>query len=210
MTLDGKTATASGDSKWISNERSRQEVHRLRGRVDAVVIGVGTALADDPLLTARPPGPRTALRVVLDSRGRLPLTSQLAATAREVPTLVITTDPLAGSALRNCGCEVLALPAAGGRPSVAELLAELGRRRLTNVLVEGGAEVHGSFLDAGLVDEVHVFVAPRLAGGTAARPAVAGRGVARIAEALALAEWEVRQLDGDVYLHGWVAGISDQ
>src|SRR5262245_6389393 len=202
MTLDGKTATAAGDSKWISNERSRQEVHRLRGRMDAVVVGIGTALADDPLLTVRPPGPRTPLRVVLDGRGRLPVASRLAATAREVPTLVVTADPAAGAALRDCGCEVLALAAVEGRPSVVALLAELGRRRLTNVLVEGGAEVHGSFLDARTVDEVHVFVAPRLAGGASARPAVAGKGVARIADALPLSEWQVRELDGDVYLHG--------
>src|SRR5205823_5192526 len=92
MTLDGKTAAASGDSQWISGARSRALVHELRGRMDAIVVGVGTALADDPLLTARPPGPRRALRVVLDGAARLPTTSQLARTAREVPVLVATTD----------------------------------------------------------------------------------------------------------------------
>src|SRR5437660_12113746 len=90
MTLDGKIATRTGDSKWISNDASRRRVHALRGRMDAIVIGIGTALADDPLLTARPPGPRTATRVILDSQARLPLTSQLVRTAGQIPTLLVT------------------------------------------------------------------------------------------------------------------------
>src|SRR5579885_619836 len=196
MTLDGKIATRTGDSRWVSNEASRRRVHELRGRMDAVLVGVGTVLADDPLLTARPPGPRTAARVVLDSRGRTPPGCRLAATARDVPTLVVTAgaEP---AALRAAGCEGLAL-AGGGRPSADALLAELGRRRMTNVLVEGGAEVLGSFLDARAIDEVHVFVAPKLAGGREALTPVGGRGVERIAEALPLAEWRVEVIEGDV------------
>jgi diaminohydroxyphosphoribosylaminopyrimidine deaminase/5-amino-6-(5-phosphoribosylamino)uracil reductase len=200
MTLDGKIATRSGDSKWISNEASRRRVHELRGRVDAVVVGVGTALADDPLLTARPPGPRTAARVVLDSRGRTPPTCRLVRTARETPTLVVTAGAPSPD-LQALGCEVL--PLGGQQPAVAALLDELGRRRMTNVLVEGGSGVLGSFLDAGEIDEVHVFIAPRLAGGAEALTAVGGCGVERIAEALALAGWRVEGIDGDVYLHGW-------
>src|SRR5581483_9502368 len=119
--------------------------------------------ADDPSLTARPPGPRTATRVVLDSRARLPLGSQLVRTAQEFPTLIATTaDESATAALRAAGCEVLRLPGgATGRPEFADLLRELGRRRWTNLLVEGGGDVLGSFLDARLIDETHVFVAPR-------------------------------------------------
>ncbi len=205
MTLDGKLATRSGDSKWISNEASRRLAHVLRGRVDAVVVGIGTALADDPLLTARPPGPRAATRVVLDSQGRLPPTSRLAQTARDVPTLVVTA-PAGGAAgrLRELGCEVLPLPGEGGRPSVDALLAELGRRRMTNVLVEGGAGVLGGFLDARAVDEAHVFISPRLAGGAAAPSPVGGRGAQRIAEALVLAEWTVEPVEGDLLLRGRV------
>ena len=206
MTLDGKIATRTGDSKWVSNVASRRRVHELRGRVDAVVVGLGTALADDPELTARPPGPRTATRVVLDDRGALPVTSLLVVTARDVPTLVATTAaaPAGWAAqLREAGCEVLPLPAPEGMPDVRALLAELGRRRFTNFLVEGGGQVHGSFLDAGAVDEVHVFMAPRVAGGGDARTPVAGRGAERIAEALALPHSTVELLDGDVYFRGW-------
>jgi diaminohydroxyphosphoribosylaminopyrimidine deaminase/5-amino-6-(5-phosphoribosylamino)uracil reductase len=206
MTLDGKTATRTGDSKWVSNEASRRRVHELRGRVDAVVVGVGTALADDPLLTSRPPGPRTATRVVLDSHARLPLTSQLVATARQVPTLIAATAAApVGRAdeLRSQGCEVLPLPDRDGRPDVTALLSELGRRRFTNVLVEGGGAVHGCFVDAEQVDEVHVFVAPRLAGGAGARTPVGGLGVGRIAEALGLPRQHVELLEGDVYIRGW-------
>src|SRR6516225_9006543 len=124
MTLDGKIATRTGDSKWISNKASGCRVHELRGRVDAILVGVGTALADDPQLTARPPGPRTATRVVLDSRCRLPLMSQLATTARIVPTLVATTAAApedAAGALAAQGCEVLRLPDANGRTEVRAL-----------------------------------------------------------------------------------------
>jgi diaminohydroxyphosphoribosylaminopyrimidine deaminase/5-amino-6-(5-phosphoribosylamino)uracil reductase len=205
MTLDGKIATRTGDSKWISNEAARRRVHELRGRVDGIVVGLGTALADDPLLTARPPGPRVAARIVLDSQARLPESSQLVRTAAEAPTVVVTASgPPAERAgrLRALGCEILEVRAEAGRPAVTALLEELGRRRLTNLLVEGGAEIHGSFLDAGAVDEVHVFIAPRLVGGSAARAPVAGLGRELLREAVALASWEVETLAGDVYLHG--------
>jgi diaminohydroxyphosphoribosylaminopyrimidine deaminase / 5-amino-6-(5-phosphoribosylamino)uracil reductase len=207
MTLDGKIATRRGDSKWISNAASRRLVHDLRGRVDAILVGIGTALADNPSLTARPPGPRVATRIVLDSAARLPMDSTLVQTAREVPTLVVTAagkDLPAVERLRELGCEVLPLAAEEGRPGVGALLDELGRRRLTNVLVEGGAGVLGSFLDARAVDEVHVFIAPRLAGGAAALTPIAGLGVEHLADSLSLAEWQVRQIQEDVYLRGVV------
>jgi diaminohydroxyphosphoribosylaminopyrimidine deaminase/5-amino-6-(5-phosphoribosylamino)uracil reductase len=205
MTLDGKIATRSGDSRWISNEESRRRVHELRGRMDAIVVGIGTALADDPQLTARPPGPRTAVRVVLDGKGRLPPAGRLASSARQTPVLVATAAALPENIaeLRECGCEVLALPGGDGRVDVSALLAEMGRRRYTNVLVEGGAGVLGSFRDAGAIDEVHVFVAPRLAGGAEARTPMGGRGVEWIAEALRLAEWRFEDVAGDLYVRGW-------
>jgi diaminohydroxyphosphoribosylaminopyrimidine deaminase / 5-amino-6-(5-phosphoribosylamino)uracil reductase len=201
MTLDGKIATRTGDSKWISNEASRRWVHQLRGRMDAVIVGVGTVLADDPQLTARPPGPRTPARVVLDSHVRTPPGAHVVRTARETPTWIVT----AGSRpqeLVDAGCEVVALPAEG-RPWVGALLDEMGRRRMTNVLVEGGSAVLGSFLDARAIEEVHVFIAPRLAGGEDALTPVAGQGVGRIAEALALSDWRVELVEGDVVIHGW-------
>jgi len=208
MTLDGKIATCAGESKWITGEAARRRAHEIRGRVDAIVVGIGTVLADDPELTARPAGPRTALRVVLDSRARLPAGSRLAANTAAVPVLVAVADradPADQGRLRECGCEVLPLPAEAGRPAVNALLDELGRRRLTNVLVEGGAEVLGSFLDARAVDEVHIFMAPRLVGGARAPTAVAGQGIARLADAVCAAEVSVETLGQDVYVHGRVS-----
>jgi diaminohydroxyphosphoribosylaminopyrimidine deaminase/5-amino-6-(5-phosphoribosylamino)uracil reductase len=206
MTLDGKIATRAGQSKWISSRGSRDLVHQLRGRVDAILIGIGTALADDPLLTARPPGPRTAARVVLDSRARLPASCQLARTARAVPTIVVTDlDPPAerAAALRELGCEILTPAADGSRPLVGAVLKELGDRSMTNLLVEGGSDVLGSFLDADVIDEAHVFIAPRLVGGAEAKSPVGGRGRQTIQEALAFSHWEVDTVEGDAYLHGW-------
>ncbi len=178
MTLDGKTAVAGGDSRWISSEQSRRTAHELRGRMDAIVVGIGTVEADDPLLTARPPGPRCAARIVLDSSCRLPLASRLILTARDVPVVVVATDrasPQQRRQLAECGCEVLALPGLDRVP-IVPLLEALGRRGMTNVLVEGGGAVLGSFLDAGQIDAVEIDIAPLIEGGNHARTAVRGRG----------------------------------
>lgn len=207
MTLDGKSAARTGDSRWISGEDSRRRVHELRGRMDAILVGLGTALADDPLLTARPPGPRRAARIVLDSGARLPLTAQLVATARDTPTIVATTVSAADESIRAlemAGCEVLRLPqTSDGRLDIQALVAELGRRRWTNMLVEGGAETLGSFFDAGLVDEVHVFIAPKILGGKEAYPAVAGRGAERLADCLHFTQSQVSRCGDDVYWRAW-------
>ena len=210
MTLDGRIASHSGTSKWISSAASRALVHKLRGRMDAILIGIGTALADDPLLTARPAGPRVATRVVFDSRARLPLESQLVATAHQMPLLVVTTPHAPREnieRLRDCGAEVF--QAAGGQsqhgstcPDAGELLTELGRRRMTNVLIEGGSELLGSFFDQRLIDELHVFVAPRLLGGTSAKSPLAGEGRPALPELPDLENLEIEIVEGDVYIHG--------
>jgi diaminohydroxyphosphoribosylaminopyrimidine deaminase/5-amino-6-(5-phosphoribosylamino)uracil reductase len=174
MTLDGRIATRTGDSRWISGEASRARVHQRRGQVDGILIGSGTALADDPALTARPPGPRRATRVILDRRGRLPPNAQVVRTARETPTWILSERP--NPAWREAGCEVSALP-------LRELFAEMGRRRWTNVLVEGGAGILGALLDAELLDEVEVYIAPCLVGGAEAPGPLGGLGVAKLASA---------------------------
>jgi diaminohydroxyphosphoribosylaminopyrimidine deaminase/5-amino-6-(5-phosphoribosylamino)uracil reductase len=206
MTLDGKIATRSGDSRWISNEASRRRVHELRGRMDAIIAGIGTVLADNPQLTARPPGPRTPTRVILDSQGRIHDDAIVVQTAQATPTLIAGTDRIPEAkraALRSHGCEVLILPSVDGRVNIEALLEELGRRRFTNMLIEGGSGVFGSFLDCGAVDEFHVFIAPRLAGGATATGAVGGAGVEKMAQALQLSEWQHEVLDGDLYVRGW-------
>ncbi|HEY8467168.1 MAG TPA: bifunctional diaminohydroxyphosphoribosylaminopyrimidine deaminase/5-amino-6-(5-phosphoribosylamino)uracil reductase RibD [Solirubrobacterales bacterium] len=187
-TLDGRTATATGDSKWISGARSRELVHRWRSEADAVAVGVGTALADDPLLTARDGGPyaRQPLRVVFDSQARLPLDAQLVRSLEVAPLLVVAGAEAPAertAALREAGADVVVVP--GQRAErVKAALAELGRREITSVLLEGGATLAGAFLDAGEIDELRLFVAPKLLGGGDARPLLAGTGAERVAEAL--------------------------
>ncbi len=207
-TWDGKLATHRGHSRWISNEASRQVVHRLRGRVDAIVVGSGTVLADDPQLTVRPPGPRTPLRVVLDSRGRTPPQARLVQTAQEVPTLIATTEQTPFDHRRlweQAGCQVLVLPGADYQQRWDQLLEELGRRGATNVLVEGGARVLGQLLAAGAVDEVHLFLAAKLLGGQAPSPqSLDLPGPDTIQQTLHLESPQVQVLQGDVYLQARV------
>ena len=208
MSLDGKIATRTGDSRWVSSPVSRRLVHEIRGRVDAVLVGISTALADDPLLTARPPGPRTATRIVADSRARLSPASQLVATARDVPLLLATTDAAPDArcnTLARAGVEILRLPAnEQGRTDLRALLDELGRRRMTNVLMEGGGELFASALAAGLVDKLMVFVAPKLIGGRDAPSPVAGGGIARMADALEARDWSLRRLGVDALIQAWL------
>ncbi len=204
MTLDGKTAAASGDSRWISSEASRRRVHDLRGRMDAILVGIGTVVADDPQLTARPPGPRRPLRVVLDAAARLPDDGYLVRTAREASVLVAVTDRAAAvdrGRLRSAGCEVVAFPGDGPVP-IGGLLDELGRRGMTNVLVEGGGRVLGSFLDAGEADAAEVFIAPILEGGDHPRTAIRGAGRVRMSDAIRLREIQVERIGDDTLVRG--------
>jgi diaminohydroxyphosphoribosylaminopyrimidine deaminase/5-amino-6-(5-phosphoribosylamino)uracil reductase len=209
MTLDGKLATRTGDSQWISSEASRAVVHQIRGRMDAIIVGSGTARLDNPLLTARPADhsdlKRVATRIVVDSAAALPMGGHLAKTAADAPVLVAAAANADGNQcarLAAAGIEVYRCAGATHGERLNALLAELGRRQMTNVLVEGGSKLHGAFFDSGAVDEVHAFVAPKLAGGAAAPSPVAGAGIAQMAAALQLADITIEELGGDVYVHG--------
>jgi len=185
MTLDGRTATRTGDSRWISNEAARASVHELRGRVDAIVVGAGTVRYDDPTLTARPPGPRTPMRVIVTASGNLPFSGKLCETIGEAPILLATTAQGASrlASWRNAGAEVIAFPESNDVIHLPALLAQLGRRRFTNVLVEGGAGLLGSLHDEGLLDETWVYVGAKLIGGADSLSPIGGRGVGSMREA---------------------------
>ena len=206
QTLDGRIATRTGDSRWISNERSRRRVHRLRGCCDGVAVGVGTALADDPLLTDRSGGARQPTRVVLDERLELSDNCQLIRTIDQAPLLIATgADAMTARAdhaekLRSLGAELLALPAGPGGVDLAALLEELGRREWTRLLVEGGASVLGSILRAGLADELWVFLAPKLLGGREGVPCVLTDEIDKMSDALTLPAPTVEAIDGDLLL----------
>jgi diaminohydroxyphosphoribosylaminopyrimidine deaminase/5-amino-6-(5-phosphoribosylamino)uracil reductase len=207
MSLDGRVATSAGQSRWISSEASRAIVHGLRRRMDGILCGIGTAIADDPLLTARPAGPRQPLRIVLDTAARLPPDSRLVRTAREVPVLVATGPGAPAErvgALQAAGCEVWQASVEPPRERVRQLLAELGRRRLTNVLVEGGPTVLGSLADAGAIDEVWAFIAPTIIGGAASPAPIGGLGIQALASATAIEIEHTENTGGDLFVRGVV------
>jgi len=189
QSLDGKLATTTGESKWISCPQSRRHVHRLRARVDAILVGSETVRADDPLLTARDVRVRRrALRVVLDSRLRAPEHCQLIDTAMRWPTLIMTTVIKAKSAkadrLRRGGAEVIGCRSNRNRIATKDWMAKLAQRGISNLLVEGGPTVLSSLLESRLVDEAWVFTAPILIGGRSARSLLDGRGVQRMVDAI--------------------------
>jgi diaminohydroxyphosphoribosylaminopyrimidine deaminase/5-amino-6-(5-phosphoribosylamino)uracil reductase len=207
MSWDGRIATATGDSQWISNASSRRVVHQIRGRVDAIAVGSGTVRADDPTLTARPAGARVATRVVFDSAATLPVDSHLVRSVAEAPVAVIACPQASESAvtrLRQSGCEVHQFPG-DQREQVLAAMHEFGERQMTNLLVEGGGELLSSFFAAGCIDEVHVFLGAKIIGGRDAMGPVAGHGIAKLADATQLADVQVELLDGDVYLRGCVS-----
>jgi diaminohydroxyphosphoribosylaminopyrimidine deaminase/5-amino-6-(5-phosphoribosylamino)uracil reductase len=208
MTLDGKLATHTGDSKWISGEESRAIVHQLRGRVDAIMVGRGTVEADDPLLTARPKVARTPVRIILDSQASLSPQSQLVRTCRDAPVLVAASEgapPENCRRLRECGVEVWQSDASDSSARLGALLEELGRRQMTNILVEGGSRALGSLLAMHAIDELHVFVAPILIGGPGLSP-IGGPGRALMAEAGRLMQVQIERVGDDAYIHGRLSG----
>ncbi|WP_278465875.1 bifunctional diaminohydroxyphosphoribosylaminopyrimidine deaminase/5-amino-6-(5-phosphoribosylamino)uracil reductase RibD [Gimesia maris] len=211
MTLDGKIATRTGHSQWISNSRSRERVHELRGRMDAIMVGQRTAAVDDPLLTARPPGKRIPARIVIDSQARLSVESQLVQSVAEAPVIVVA-HPSASQKkilqLEQAGVEVLQFSNSTSEneslPNLQFCLQELARRDMTNILVEGGGSLLGSCFDQRLIDEVHVFIAPKIIGGAEAVTPIAGKGLEMIPELHNLQDYQIQQLDSDIYVNGRV------
>jgi diaminohydroxyphosphoribosylaminopyrimidine deaminase/5-amino-6-(5-phosphoribosylamino)uracil reductase len=198
--LDGRIATAAGESRWITGEASREQVHRLRAAHQAVLVGIETALADDPELTVRLPGyeGHQPARVVLDTRQRLEPGSRLAKTARDIPTYVVATGA-AAPRLSDVGVRVLTVLAGpDGRPDLAAVVQRLTAEGLSDLFVEGGGQVAGSFLRAGLVDKLEWFRAPILLGGEG-RPAIGELGVAALAAAPHFRRVEVQALGDDLW-----------
>ncbi len=207
-TLDGRIAVHTGESRWITGPAARDRVHVMRARYDAIMVGVGTAITDDPELTCRLPGQvaRQPVRIVVDSRLRLPLTAKLVRTAREVPTWVVTRDDADGrraGALRDLGVELIALPArASGYPDPQEMLKAFGARGLTRLLVEGGATLAAVLLRAGLIDRIAWFRSGGIIGGDGI-PAVEAYGVDRLAEMAQFERRAVTRLGGDLLETFW-------
>jgi diaminohydroxyphosphoribosylaminopyrimidine deaminase/5-amino-6-(5-phosphoribosylamino)uracil reductase len=186
MSLDGRTTTTPGETPWISGELSRALVHRWRAESDAIAVGIGTVLADDPLLTARHPGARQPLRIVFDSQARLPLDSQLLATLDQSPVLVVIAaeaDSARVSALRDAGAETLVASGATPADRVPSALADLGRREITSLFLEGGQTLASAFLAADQIDESRTFVAPMLLGSAKSTETEPTRAIALASQA---------------------------
>ena len=209
--LDGRIATRTGDARWITGEEARARVHELRHEYDAILIGAGTAITDDPLLTDRSERPRhrPLMRVVLDETLRLSPNSRLARTAHDAPVIVFTSEHAEArsvTALQDYGVEVV-LDAQGGR-NLVTVLDNLGRRSIQSVLVEGGANVAGRFLDQGLVNKASFFIAPIIIGGSDAKAAVGGVGVMKVAEAVRLHDVKITQHGPDVEITGYIKAVN--
>ncbi|MEX1039369.1 MAG: bifunctional diaminohydroxyphosphoribosylaminopyrimidine deaminase/5-amino-6-(5-phosphoribosylamino)uracil reductase RibD [Pirellulaceae bacterium] len=207
MTLDGKIATRTGSSRWISGAAARAQVHALRGRVDGVMVGSQTAKLDDPLLTARPSGPRTAARIVVDSAASLSPQSQLARTARDFPTMVAVgpnARPERLDQLVHAGCEILLCDAPDHAGRIMQLLSQLGARGMTNILVEGGSQLLATLLEQHQIDEVHSYIAPKLVGGVAAPTPIGGTGLSEMAEAITLKDIETETVDDTLLVQGLI------
>ena len=207
MTLDGKIATAAGQSQWITNEASRYETHRLRDIYDGILVGINTALADNPSLTTRLKEyqGRNPVRIVVDSRARLPLESKLVTDGAARTIVAVTAGAPADrlEALRSAGAEVI-VAGSGDQVDMHSLMEQLGAMKISSVLVEGGGSVNFSLLQAGLVDRVYAFIAPKLVGGRDALTPVEGEGFQELDRAVELENIQLRQLGSDVLLTGIV------
>jgi diaminohydroxyphosphoribosylaminopyrimidine deaminase / 5-amino-6-(5-phosphoribosylamino)uracil reductase len=206
VSLDGRIATRTSDSRWISNERSRNLVHRIRNQVDGVLVGIGTVAKDDPLLTVRLSRGKSKdpLRIILDPNLRIsPSARILKGPAKTLIVSKIRTPILKKQELERKGVEIFSLPAREGRISIKELLTYLGRRGITSLLVEGGPEVFGSFFDEGQVDKLMVFIAPCLIGGRQAKGMIGGTGIARMTEAVRFKEMRVKPWSGDILVEAY-------
>jgi diaminohydroxyphosphoribosylaminopyrimidine deaminase/5-amino-6-(5-phosphoribosylamino)uracil reductase len=204
LTMDGKCATAAGDARWITNERSRRHVHRLRSRMDAIMVGVGTVIADDPELTCRIPGGRDPSRVVVDSMLRMPASARLLNLESKAKTLVATISSDRGriAAVREKGAEVLLCREREGRVDLQDMMARLGRMNIQSVLLEGGSTLAGEALRLGLIDKAVLFFAPKLVGGEG--PGLfAGMGIERMEDAFRLKDVSFRRFDGDFMIQGY-------
>lgn len=203
MTLDGKIATVSKDSKWVTSKESRKYVQVLRNRYKAILVGIRTVLEDDPMLNCRLEGGRHPIRIVLDSKLRIPIESNIVKSAKEIETIVVTTkaEETKRDKLKSLGVEIMEMQ---DEIRLPELLTRLRDKNIDSILVEGGGKVHGSFLQENLVDRVYAFIAPKLIGGAKALSPVEGEGIQKMGDAIKLKDMECRIIEDDILITGRV------
>ena len=210
MTMDGRIASVSGDSKWISCEESRRLVHEMRGRYMGILAGKGTVMADDPMLNCRVGGMRQPVRIIADSEASTPEDSAIARTAGEYETILAHTHAAPEKkleVLRGCGIRTMECPSApDGRVGLDALMDRLGKEGMDSVFIEGGAEIGWSMVSGNLVDEYFIFIAPKIIGGNAAKGPVGGCGMAGMQDAVPLETASVTSSGSDLLIHGFAAG----
>lgn len=220
MTLDGKIAAYTGDSKWVTNDESRKMVHELRSEFSGVIVGIGTVLADDPMLNVRLDGnPHQPIRIVVDSNLRIPVDSQLVKTAKEYRTIIATQKPHAEIAenaeiddhkllarkranLAELGMGIIECQSINNHVDINDLMTKLGAMGIDSLLLEGGGTINAAFLEAGCVDEVWAFIAPKIIGGEGAKTPVSGKGIEKMSDAIQLQNIDIQNINGDILIKG--------
>lgn len=204
MSLDGKIAAASGDARWVTGEAARAKVHADRHAYTAIMAGIGTVLADDPMLNCRFPETKNPVRIICDSHLRIPEDSAIVKTARDIRTMIAACDISSEKSARldACGCEILQLPSKDGHLDLTVLMQKLGEMGIDSILLEGGGELNWSALNDGIVHSVQAYIAPKIVGGRLAKTPVEGVGIAQMADAIGLANLRVTQIGEDLLLEG--------
>jgi diaminohydroxyphosphoribosylaminopyrimidine deaminase / 5-amino-6-(5-phosphoribosylamino)uracil reductase len=209
MTLDGKIAAHTGDSKWITNEISRKYVHQLRHRVSGIMVGIGTILADDPLLNTRMEDAEGSdpIRIIIDSSGKIPLSAKVLNIESKAKTIIATTELACKDkikALEDKDAEVVITPLKNNRVDLVYLMKELGERKIDSVLLEGGSELNYSALEEGIVDKINSFISPKIIGGREAKTPVGGKGKELMKNAILLKDIEIHSFGDDIMIAGYL------
>ncbi len=209
MTMDGKIATSIGDSKWISNEKSRAYVHELRQRVTGIMVGIGTVLADDPELTTRRQGiiSKNPIRIIIDSKAKIPLDAKVLKCDDKTKTIIVTTEFAGNSkieAIKQKGAEVIVTQSKNGWVNLKDLMIVLGDKGIDSILLEGGSTINFSALEEGIVDKVITFIAPKIFGGTTGKTSVGGSGIEHVSDSIKLSDTEVTKFGQDIMIEAYV------
>jgi len=213
MTLDGKIATRAGDSKWITNEESRKYVHQLRHKVSAIMVGIGTVLQDNPCLTTRLENiqGKDPIRIIIDTQGKIPLEANVLNVKSSVRTIIATTKLVPEKKINNLkelGAEVWITPIKQDKIDLNSLMKTLGDKGIDSVLIEGGSEINYSSIEAGIVDKVNMFIAPKIIGGNTAKTPVGGAGFEFMKDAVMLDYLDIKRFGNDIMLEGYIKKLT--
>lgn len=207
MSLDGKIATYSGESKWITEEKSREDVHNLRNELTGIMVGINTVLKDNPQLTCRVNGGRNPIRIIVDSNLKIPMDCKIVNTAKEVETIIATTDKAnldKINSLEDKGVKIIVVPSKNGKVNLKELMTILGKLKIDSILLEGGGTLNFSALEEGIVDKVKIYIAPKIIGGKDSKTPIEGKGIDNLKDAFKITNLSVSTIKEDILVEGYV------